>query len=461
MQPLSRSPRALLRRVLPTIALALALAALAPPELASQGPVPAPSLPSAASGDWGEPGVFLLTMGQGDMVWERFGHDAIWIHDPVAGTDQVYNYGMFDFRSPGYWRRFMKGNWIYQVGAVDLGRTLAEYQYLNRSVWAQELNLTPAQKREVQAFLEWNVRPENREYLYDYYRDNCSTRIRDVIDRAAGGRLKAATAGRPTGTTFRWHSERLVEGDRLVYFGLLGGLGPAADRPIDQWEEMFLPGKVREQVRRVRVPDASGRMVPLVKAEHTLFAAAGRAPEAAEPPSWLPWYLLAGLALGGALAGLGALARRSAAARVGLAALGGSWSLVGGVGGIILLGLWTLTNHRIAYRNENLLQFDPLALGLVVLVPAAAFGARWAARPARMLALAVAALSVLGLVMQALPGLDQVNGTMIAFTLPVHLGLAWAVARNGGGQGTGDRGQPATAGKSGARNRGVPAGPQG
>ena len=459
MQPLSRSLRALLRRVLP--AAALALAALVPPDLASQGPVLAPSLPSAASADGAELGVFLLTMGQGDMVWERFGHDAIWIHDPVAGTDQVYNYGMFDFRSPGYWQRFMKGNWIYQVGAVDLGRTMAEYQYLNRSVWAQELNLTPAQKREVQAFLEWNVRPENREYLYDYYRDNCSTRIRDVIDRAAGGRLKAATAGRPTGTTFRWHSERLVEGDRLVYFGLLGGLGPAADRPIDRWEEMFLPGKVREQVRRVRVPDASGRLVPLVKAEHTLFAAAGRAPEAAEPPGWLPWYLLAGLALGGALAGLGALARRSAAARVGLAALGGLWSLVGGVGGIVLLGLWTLTNHRIAYRNENLLQFDPLALGLVLLVPAAAFGARWAARPARTLALAVAALSVLGLVMQVLPGLDQVNGTMIAFTLPVHLGLAWAVARNGRGQGTGDRGQPATAGQPAARKRGAMAGPQG
>jgi hypothetical protein len=441
MQSLSRPARTLLA------ALALALAALAPVPLRAQllsGPSAAPT----GAGDGAELGVFLLTMGQGDLVWERFGHDAIWIHDPVAGTDRVYNYGLFDFRSPGYWQRFMKGNWIYQVGAVDLGRTLAEYQYLNRSVWAQELNLTPAEKREVQAFLEWNVQPENREYLYDYYRDNCSTRIRDVIDRATGGRLKAATAGKPTGTTYRWHSERLVEGDKLSYFGLLGGLGPAADRPIDQWEEMFLPGKVREQVRRVQVPDAGGRLVPLVKAEHTLFEAAGRAPEAEKPPFWLPWYLLAGLALGGALVGLGALARRSVAGRIGFALVGGLWSLIGGLGGAILLGLWTLTNHRIAYRNENLLQFDPLALGLVVLVPAVAFGARWAARPARMLALAVAGLSLLGLAMQVLPGLDQVNGTMIAFTLPAHLGLAWAADRlargNGRGQGTGDRGQPAT-----------------
>ncbi|HEX2191109.1 MAG TPA: DUF4105 domain-containing protein [Longimicrobiaceae bacterium] len=421
MQSPARPLRALLRRALP----ALALAALVQAPLAAQAPAAAPQ---AVQPDTGLT-VYLLTMGQGDMVWERFGHNALWVHDPAAGTDRVYNYGLFDFDSPGYWQRFMKGNWIYQVGEESLSNTLWQYQYFDRSVWAQELNLTPAQERELEAFLEWNVRPENREYLYDYYRDNCSTRVRDVLDRVVGGRLRAATEGEATGTTYRWHSERLIAEDRPAYFGLLGGLGPAADRPIDAWEEMFLPGKVRERVREVRVPDEAGRPVPLVKAEHVLYEAASRPAERTEPPFWLPWYLLAGLALGGALAGLGALARRSAAARVGFAALGGLWSLLGGLGGVILLALWTLTNHRIAYRNENLLQFDPLALALVVLLPALASGARWAARPARLLALAVAALSLLGLVMQVLPGLDQVNGTMIAFTLPVHLGLAWGVDR--------------------------------
>ncbi|HEU0076543.1 MAG TPA: hypothetical protein VFQ76_02775, partial [Longimicrobiaceae bacterium] len=153
--------------------------------------------------------------------------------------------------------------------------------------------------------------------------------------------------------------------------------------------------------------------------------------------------------------------RTSGAARFGFSAVSALWLLFAGTGGVVLLSLWAFTNHAIAYRNENLLQFDPLALGLVVLVPAAALGARWAARPARVLALAVAALSVLGLAMQVLPGLDQVNGTMIAFTLPVHLGLAWALARNGREQETGNRGQPATAGKPVARKRGALAGPQG
>lgn len=448
MQPFVRSLRILLRRALP----ALALAALAPAALPAQGPPP-PAEAAAAS----EPTVYLLTMGQGDLVWERFGHNAIWIHDPAAGTDRVFNYGMFDFRSPGYWQRFLKGTWLYQIGVEDLENTLWQYRYLNRSVWAQELNLGPAEKRELQAFLEWNALPENREYLYDYYRDNCSTRVRDVLDRAVGGRLRAATEGKPTGTTYRWHSERLIEGDRLAYFGLLGGLGPAADRPIDAWEEMFLPFKVLEQVRGIQVPDGNGGTVPLVRSEQTLFEAVGRAPERAEPPFRLPAYLLAGVALGGVLAGLGAWARRSVAARIGFAALGGLWSLVGGIGGLLLLGLWTLTDHRIAYRNENLFQFDPLALGLVLLVPALAFGARWAARPARLLALAVAGLSVLGFVVQVLPGLDQVNGTMIAFTLPAHLGLAWAVDRlaRSSAERAGAAGAPAA---KGPRRRGALAG---
>jgi hypothetical protein len=396
------------------------LAVLAARPLHAQGGAAAPG---------SELSVFLLTMGHGDMVWEKFGHNALWIHDPVRGTDQVYNYGVFDFRSPGYWQRFLKGTWLYELGVAGIDQTMWQYQYLNRSVVAQELNLTPSQKAELQGFLELNARPENREYLYDYYRDNCSTRIRDVLDRVIGGRLAVATRGKPTGTTYRWHSERLIAEDEAAYTGLLAGLGPAADRPIDAWEEMFLPFKVRDQVRRVRVPDMEGRMVPLVASERTLLEAVGRAPERTEPPFWLPWYLLAGVVLGGLMAGLGEWARRGRAGQFAFSALGALWSLVMGVGGLLLLALWTLTNHSIAYRNENLFQFNPLALGLVVLLPALGLGARWAARPGRLLALFVAGVAVLGLVLQVLPGLDQVNGSLIAFTLPVHLGVAWAAHR--------------------------------
>lgn len=401
------------------------LAALAPGAAAAQRfPQRLPDLPA----DTGLQ-VVLVTMGQGDQVWERFGHNALWIYDRGTGEDDVYNYGVFDFRSPGYWGRFMKGNWLYMLGVDDMRRTMYVYEYLNRSVEAQWLNLTPAQKRELKSFLETNARPENRDYLYDYFRDNCSTRIRDALDRVIGGRLKAATAGKPTGTTYRWHSDRLVAEDPVVQFGLAGGLGPSADRPIDEWEEMFLPFKVRDQVREIRVPGVDGREVPLVAREQVLYAAAGRAPEAAKPPVRLPWYVLIGATLAAALALLGIRTMHSGAARFLFSALASFWLLFAGTGGVILLALWTLTNHKIAYANENLFQLSPLALPLVLLLPCLAYGARWAAAPAKWLALAVAVSSVLGFVLQVLPGLDQVNGQIIALALPVNLALAWVARR--------------------------------
>jgi Domain of unknown function (DUF4105) len=371
--------------------------------------------------------VVLLTMGQGDYVWEKFGHNALWIHDPAAGTDRVYNYGMFDFHAPGYWPRFLKGNWLYELGVQDLQQTIFQYQYFNRAMWAQELNLAPGQKRQLQSFLETNALPQNREYLYDYYRDNCSTRIRDVLNRVMGGRLHAATADSLTGTTYRWHSERLIAADQASYFGLAGGLGPAADREITAWEEMFLPFKVQEQVRKIRVADASGREVPLVAREWTLLPGQGRPAELAKPPLITPFYLLAGLLIAGLLVLLGHRAPKAGWARFGYSAISALWLILAGTGGLLLVLLWTMTNHQIAYRNENLLQLSPLALPLVLLVPCVAYGARWAARPARLLATIVAGLSLLGFVLQVLPWLDQRNAQIISLALPINLALAWTV----------------------------------
>ena len=376
--------------------------------------------------------VVHLVMGQGKMVWEKFGHDAIWIHDPGAGTDRVYNYGVFDFASPGFMSRFIAGNLLYELGVSDIQNTLFQYQYFNRAVWGQELNLTAAQKRELQRLLEVNALPENKDYLYDYYRDNCSTRIRDVVDRVIGGRLRAATDKVPTNTTYRWHSERLIAGDPVSYTGITGGLGPAADHRISRWEEMFLPFKVQERFREAKVLDGAGREVPLVKREWTLIEAQGRPAPLSKPPTWTPWFLVVGLLIGGALVAMGRAAPRSGLARLGFGAVSALWLLFAGVGGFVLVYLWAATNHSIAYGNENMLQLSPLALPLIVLVPCVAYGARWAARPAWVLAAAVAALSVFGFVAQVLPWLDQRNAQMIALAMPINLALAWTVRRLAG-----------------------------
>lgn len=181
-----------------------------------------------------EPGsnltVYLMTMGPGDQVWEKFGHNAIWIHDAAAGTDVAYHWGLFDFADKDFVPRFIQGRMRYSMGAFDMGQTVAAYQQTNRTVWAQELNLNPAQRQKLADFIAWNLLPENRYYNYDYYRDNCSTRVRDAIDNALGDAIERATEKSPSGTTYRFHTSRLTQDDLPVFTGTMMGLGESTLR---------------------------------------------------------------------------------------------------------------------------------------------------------------------------------------------------------------------------------------
>jgi hypothetical protein len=135
------------------------------------------------------------------------------------------------------------------------------------------------------------------------------------------------------------------------------------------------------------------------------------------------------MAVGGLAVLLGEAGRRHGAGRFALGALAVGWGTIGGLGGVVLLVLWAFTDHVMAYRNENLLQVNPLILALAVLVPLGLARSGRAARWARVTALGLAALSLAGLALQWLPGFDQVNGQVIALALPIHAGLALGVRR--------------------------------
>jgi hypothetical protein len=367
--------------------------------------------------------VYLMTMGPGKAVWERFGHNAIWIHDAQRGTDEAYNYGLFDLRQEKFLVRFLQGRMWYWMQGFPAQSYVETYRRANRSVWIQELEMTPEAKRELQVFLEWNERPENRFYHYDYYRDNCSTRVRDALDRALRGRIHEYAATRPTGKTYRFHTRRLTANDPLVYTGLLIGLGQPVDRKISAWEEMFLPLALREHLRGVTVLGPDGTGVPAVRSEQTLFESTD-SPPPDRPPSWVGIYLGLGLVVGGSMIALGTAAQRGGVLRTGFLTLSAVWALLAGILGLLLAGLWAFTDHSAAYNNENLFQLNPISLALLPLLP----------RPARasgsrpmIIAGSVAALSLVGLLLKILPGFYQVNGEIIALALPIHVGLALGV----------------------------------
>jgi hypothetical protein len=385
-----------------------------------------------------EPGseftIYLMTMGAGDEVWEKFGHNAIWVHNALTHIDVAYNWGLFDFNSSDFLPRFLKGDMLYWMGGFDLQSTIDQYRQANRPVWAQELNLTPSQRYSLVQFIEWNERPENRFYHYDYYRDNCSTRVRDALDRALGGVIRRASENAPSGTTYRSHTRRLTQGDTWVYVGTLLGLGQPVDHPITRWEEMFLPVRLRNDIRGIRVRDATGASVPLVKSEMTLFAST-RPPEAEAPSTHIPAYFIAGMLVLFVALMLRHLADEgSNGARIGLLLFAGAWNLVVGFFGTLLAALWLFTNHLYSYYNENLLQANELSLIVAVMIFASL---RKKTRPSggvvsaatELIAWIVAALAILGFVIQILPAFYQVNGEIIAMILPAHVGVALALWR--------------------------------
>ncbi len=358
----------------------------------------------------GTPEAWLVTYGPGDIYWQRFGHNAIWLREP-GGLDHTFNFGFFDFDQENFLLRFVQGRMLYFAAAMPAEREFAFYRQEGRAISAQRLDLTPAAYVRLREHLLWHVAPENREYRYDYYLDNCSTRLRDALDLALEGAFSRRFRDEPAGQNFRDHTRRSTEGDLDYYLGLVGALGRPVDRPISRWDEMFLPAVLAEGVADFR-STAAGDDLPLVL-ETRVFAEAA-VPQPPERPG-RTWPLYG--ALGLSLAGLGWLAGRSGrpAAVDGLAF---AWLLIGGTLGIGMAAAWTLTDHSVARDNANLLLLSPL--WLLGLVP----------RLRRVTAGLLVAGTGLALAMALWPGGPYLADTL-ALLAPVNIAVAVRLFRGG------------------------------
>ncbi|UJM91536.1 DUF4105 domain-containing protein [Rhodanobacter denitrificans] len=400
----------LIRRKLLLLAL-LVLAALSP---AHAGVANAPGANLEVS---------LITYGPGETYWERFGHDAIELRDTVSGEAVNFNYGVFDFSEKNFLLNFARGRMHYLMDAAPSDADERYYVEAGRSITRQRLALTAEQATALRDFLLWNLRPENAGYAYDYYVDNCTTRVRDALDKALGGMLATQLKAHAGDMTYRQQTVRLMSAQPWLMLLLDLGLGPYADQPLDAWQESFLPDVLQAQLREVRLDDGHGGRRPLVLVLDEQLVSPNRlqAPPPTAPDLRLP-LALAGLLL----AALIVLARRRWPA--GYALLGTLYLLAAGVTGLLLLALWTLTTHHSAWANANLLLFNPLAFALLPTL--------WRAR--RGLAASrfidgVIALQLLAcmaaVLLHLLPGTVQQNQPWLLFALPCWLALAWSLRR--------------------------------
>jgi hypothetical protein len=364
------------------------------------------ALPAAAV-----PRVGVMVMEPGEVFWERFGHIAILVEDPATGAATSYNYGFFDMAEPGFLGNFVRGKMRYQLVALPLADDLASYQDEGRGVGVQWLDLEPAQASALAAALALNARPENARYRYDYYLDNCSTRVRDALDRALGGELRRQLSGRSRGNTWRSESVRLAWPAKWMAFGFHVGLGGVADKPLSRWDEAFIPMRLRESLREVKRADGK----PLVSSSEILLPhKLSQPPE--EEPRWRFEALLMGLGLAMGVTWLRARQRL-------VAALALPFWTVCGVAGSLMAFIWFGTDHFAGHGNENLLLLSPLAFGLLPGGWRIARG-REPGPVFRALLWTLAGLAAVAGFLKFLPFRPQQNVEWVLLLLPLHLALA-------------------------------------
>lgn len=185
--------------------------------------------------------VSLLTIAPTNELYNQFGHSAIRIVDPVSGIDYCYNYGVYDFDTPNFYAKFVQGRLPYMMSVVPTARELAPYKRKGRGVIEQDLILPAEAVQKIDALLKENYRPENRYYLYDFFFDNCATRIRDLFEDALGTRFDYPAGMIPNYKTYRQLLDEKIAPNPWYDFGIDFILGSPTDRYADFRGEMFLP----------------------------------------------------------------------------------------------------------------------------------------------------------------------------------------------------------------------------
>lgn len=372
--------------------------------------------------------VYLATMAPGPLYFERFGHNAIIVHDSLAPLSQnsvAFNFGYFDFESENFLSNFIQGKMQYLGVALNAESDIQHYISQGRSVWLQELNLDEFQQGRLIAYLREQTSPPNDVYRYDYFRANCSTRVRDALDLALDGALSRALKGRSHGHSFRSLGLAHAAQPFWLYLGIHLGLGPSTDEAIDIYQESFIPAALQQAVASLRIKQSDGTEVDLVKSNQRY------GDELDNPlpplPDWRWRFLVAGLAwaiiiAAGARFRTHHLPRRFGATVATLSA----FAL--GIGGLVLSFLWLFTDHQDAYRNLNLSLFSPFWL---LCLPVLALSARTKAKAAGPISLWAAhialACACLGVALKVLPAVRQSNIEWVYLCLPIIVALHFAI----------------------------------
>jgi hypothetical protein len=323
------------------------------------------------------------------------------------------------------------GRLLYSCGASSAQRNYDTYIKTNRDITLYTLDLSPTQKEAVRNFAEFNIQPANRDYYYHHFKDNCATRIRDIVDLAVGGQFKALLGDANGRFTLRQHVRRHTWfspfGDWA--FGFLMGQG--IDQPITVWEEMFLPSEIGEQISNFSYIDENGVTRRLVSSIEVVNQAKNR-PAVLDFPrrQWL-YELIVGVILAAVLmfAGYARHNKHPTLWKTVFLAGQGALGLFFGVMGSLLTFMTFFTNHDYTFHNSNVLYINPLLLAAVPLSIMAIKGKTqikrfWAEHFLQSLWTYVVCGCLLSMLIKLSPAFNQQNQVTQALVLPFAIVLS-------------------------------------
>jgi len=369
----------------------------------------------------------IAVIGPGDQLYFWWGHIALIVEDSSDDTSYLYDYGLFSFDNDNFFYNFAFGRLLYSCGVSRPERNFGIYKRTNRDITVYTLDLPPDVKIKIRDFAMNNVLPENKDYYYHHFRDNCSTRIRDIIDLATDGQLKEEFDNINGGFTLRNHVRRHTWFSPVVDWFLNFLMGQSIDNQITIWADMFLPAEVGKRIENFWYTDANGNKRKLVSSVEIINKSKNRPAVLEKPRKQWPRELALSLVLSAIFCFFFFLQAKNK--KVGRVLSGISMSLCGlffGAVGLLLYFMALFTNHDYTFHNMNMLFCTPL---LLVAVP---FGISYAATKnekkqkvyGELLRL-VWLLSVLGvfisMLIKLLPAFYQDNLTDQMLILPIAL----------------------------------------
>lgn len=297
--------------------------------------------------------VSLLTVAPGDEIYSYFGHSAIWIHDPVNHIDPVYNYGTFAFED-NFVYKFIKGDLNYSISKEHIEDFIFTYQEERRAVTQQVLNMNQGEKQKLLEYLEINHLPQNRYYRYDFLFDNCSTRIRDMLDSATGHRIRYDYIFTKPEYSYRKLINDYAGHHRWIAFGMDLLIGIPADHKAAPGEWLFLPDHMMSAYFLANIDQQNNKEAFVKKTRILVDLPIIKIPT---PFYYSPAFVFTLLML--LVAVLTYIGSRKNRWFKGIDII---LFIICGIIGLLMVFLWTSTRHAIAYENMNLIWANPLLL---------------------------------------------------------------------------------------------------